>query len=193
LRTALEARDAANVERLLELDGEMRAALPAYASATDAALCGATGADADNAAFLEPLGIGESAEALGISGEEQPPEAEPAPPPRRIRIVARLADDGRVEHGVELADGEVVLPTMRYLPADSAAGAWRVSSAVEVDGASIGKIRTRRLADRRLELGFLRADGEWIAPAVRFLPAVLPPGVWFRSGEIESPQPDTPE
>ena len=191
LRAALAASGVANAEALLGLDVEMRAALPAYASAIDAALCGALAADDDNARFLATLGIGDSADALGLTGEEQPAETQPAPPPQRLRIVARLAEDGRVEHGVELAGGEVALPTQRYLPADAAVGAWRVSSAVEVDGASIGKIRTRRLADGRLELGFLRADGEWVAPAVRFLPAALPQGVWFRSGEIEAPPPDS--
>ena len=193
LRGALESAGAANVERLLDLDAEMRAALPAYASAVDAALCGALAADAGAAAFLEHLGIDDSAEALGVAGVAPPPETEPAPPPHRIRVVARLAADGRVEHGVEFADGEIVLPTRRYLPADSPAGLWRVSSAVEVDGASIGVVRTRLLADGRVELAFALADGERIAPAIRYLPAALPPGVWLRSGEFDAPPPPAPE
>ncbi len=189
LRAALAASGAADAEALMRLDVEMRAALPAYASAVDAALCGALAADGANAAFLQRLGIGESAEALGLTGEALPPEEPPTQAHQRLRIVARLAEDGRVEHGVELPGGEVALPTRRYLPADSPPGAWRVSSAVEVDGASIGKIRTRRLDDGRVELAFVSVGGQRISPAVRYLPAVLPEGVWFRSGEIEAPLP----
>ena len=64
---------------------------------------------------------------------------------------------------------------------------WMVSSAVEVDGNPIGQIRTRRLADGRVELGFRNADGDPIAPDIRYLPADIPVGVWLRSSEIEVP------
>ena len=40
------------------------------------------------------------------------------------------------------------------------------------------------LEDGRIELGFLSTDGERITPAIRFLPADMPSGVWMRSGEI---------
>ena len=80
-----------------------------------------------------------------------------------------------------------VLPTVRYLPADAPVDEWLISSDVEVDGGLIGKIRTRRLADGRVELGFLSAVGERIALDIRYLPADLPAGVWLRSGEIKVP------
>ena len=62
-----------------------------------------------------------------------------------------------------------------------------VSSGIEVAGAEIGKIRTRRLADGRIELGFRSAAGEAIEPEIRYLPADLAVDVWLRSGEIEVP------
>ena len=68
---------------------------------------------------------------------------------------------------------------------------WYVSSDVEVGGSSIGQIRSRRLADGRIEMGFRAANGEAFSPDILFLPAERPEGVWFRSGEIEVPP--TPE
>ena len=70
-------------------------------------------------------------------------------------------------------------------PATPRLGEWRVSSDVEVDGQPIGKIRSRRLADGRTELGFLGAEGESVELDIRYLPADMPRGVWLRSGEIE--------
>ena len=36
-------------------------------------------------------------------------------------------------------------------------------------------------------MGFVGADGEPITPDIAYLPADLPVGVWYRSGEIEVP------
>ena len=112
-----------------------------------------------------------------------------APSPHQLRIIARLGEDGQIEHGVELASGEQILPEMRQSPADAAVDDWWISSAIEVDGNSIGYISSRRLADGRVELGFIRSDGEGATPDIRYLRADLPAGVWLRSGEIEVPPP----
>ena len=88
---------------------------------------------------------------------------------------------------MELASGRQVLPTVRFLASDATADQWRVSSGIEVAGTEIGKIRTRRLADGRVELAFRSADGEAIEPDIRYLPADLPVDVWLRTGEIEVP------
>ena len=88
---------------------------------------------------------------------------------------------------MELAIGERILPAARLLPTDVAVDRWHVSSAVEVAGEAIGKIRVRRLADGHVELGFRSAGGDAIVPTIRYLPADLPAGVWFRSGEIAVP------
>lgn len=187
LRRALDAAGVADVDDLIALDGELRAVLPIYGRAIDGALCGATGVDAVNSRFLRSLALTGSAELRGLMAPET------APSPHRLRIIARLGEDGRLEHGVELANRRQVLPTARFLAADAPADQWRVTSAVEVAGSEIGQIRTRRLADGRIELGFRSAAGEAIEPEVRYLPADMPVDVWLRSGQIEVPPAPAPD
>ena len=108
-----------------------------------------------------------------------------ATPRQRLRIIVRLAEDGRIEYGVELPGGEQEFPASRYLSAEVPIGQWRISSGVEVDGQLIGTIRSRRVDDGRVELGFRDAAGEVVSPDIRYLPADLPTEVWFRSGQIK--------
>lgn len=185
LRSALEAADASNVDALLGVRAEISAALPSYGQANDVAACAAQGADSDNSRFLDNLSVGDDAAVLTSLGLEPPAPAVETVTPHKLRILTRMGDDGRIEHGVELSDGEQVLPDSRYLSADAPVGEWRLSSDVEVDDAPIGKILSRHIEDGRVELGFLSADGERITPDIRFLPADMPAGVWLRSGEIE--------
>ncbi len=182
LRGALEAAEVADVDDLIALDAEMRALAPVYGRATDGALCGATEVDPVNSRFLSSLSIAGSAELRELLAPAPPP-----PAPHRLRIIARLGEDGRIEHGVALSSGQRILPPVRFLAFDATVDQWRISSAVEVAGAEIGKIRTRRLADGRIELGFRTADGEAIEPEIRYLPADLPVDVWLRTSEIEVP------
>ena len=186
LREALEAADTANIDQLIALDAEMRAGRPIHGLAVDSALCAMETARSENLRFLQRLSIYSSQlrRELGLSTLPAPA---PGPESHRLRVFARLGADGRIEHGVDLADGRQVLPPQRFLPADAPAGTWLVTGDVEVAEGSIGKIRSRRLADGRIELGFVGADGEAIIPHIRYLPAGLPVGVWFRSSEIEVP------
>ena len=186
LREALEAADTANIDQLIALDAEMRAGRPIHGLAVDSALCAMETARSENLRFLQRLSIYSSQlrRELGLSTLPVPA---PGPESHRLRVFARLGADGRIEHGVDLADGRQVLPPQRFLPADAPAGTWLVTGDVEVAEGSIGKIRSRRLADGRIELGFVGADGEAIIPHIRYLPAGLPVGVWFRSSEIEVP------
>ena len=187
LRGALDAAGVADADGLLALDAELRAVVPFYGPVNDAALCTAAGVDAANSRFLELLSIAGSAEMRRLLAPEAPVVE---PPPLRLRIIAMRTVDARIELGVELAGGEQVLPPMRFVPPDAAVDEWVVSGDVEVDGNSIGQIRARRVADGRIELGFVTADGEEIAPDIRYLPAGpdLPARVWLRSGEIELPR-----
>ena len=165
------------------LDAELRAALPVHGLVNDSVVCGVTEADAATAHFLRGLTIAGSSELRALIA--------PAPPEPlaayRLRIIARLAEDGRVEHGVGLANGECIFPSVRFLPTSAAVGEWKITSAVEVEGRAIGWIRAQRLADGRIEAGFRSADGGMITPAIRYLPADVPVGVWLRSSEIEVP------
>lgn len=183
LAGALGAAGEATVAELLVLDAEMRAVLPVWGPTVDSALCGAEAADAANARFLERLALDGSEELheLLITAEPAP---EPEPATYRLRVIARLGDDGRIEFGAELVSGLEILPDVRYLRADAPAGAWRVTSEVQVGEDLLGRIQARRLADGRVEMGF-ESGGEEHQLDIRYLPADLPEGVWFRGGEIE--------
>ncbi|MCQ3804427.1 MAG: hypothetical protein OXC98_06160 [bacterium] len=185
LRDALETTDAANIDELLVADAEMRASRPVHGLAVDRALCAVATSRSTNLRFLQRLGISHSSELRTQLGLGTPPA--PSPESHRLRIVARLGEDGRIEHRVELAGGQQVLPSQRFLDADTPVGSWHVSGDVEVGDGSIGNIRVRRLAGGRTEVGYVGADGEVITPRLRYLPADLPVGVWFRSSEIEVP------
>ena len=184
LRGALEAAGA-DVDGLMALDAHMRAALPLWGNGADNALCAAAGIDSENYRFLERLAIDDSEELSELLEPEPPPTEEPAPPSFRLRIIARLGDDGRIEHGTELIGGFQILPDVRYLRPDAPVDTWQFSSDVELRDDLLGRIRARRLADGRVEMSFRSIAGEEVLPDVRYLPADLPEGLWFRSGEIE--------
>lgn len=177
----------ADVDALLALDAELRAVLPLWGQAADNALCTAAAIDDQNDRFLERLALGEREELSELLGPEERPEEDPEPRTYRLRVIARLGDDGRVEHGAELISGLRILPDVRYLRADAPVDTWQFSSEVELDDQTIGRIRARRLVDGRIEMGFEDAGGEGIVPEVRYLPSDLSEGIWFRSGEIEVP------
>ncbi len=186
LGSALEAAGIPKVEDMLTLDAEMRLALPAYGMAVDGALCAAAGVDASTMQFLSAYSLSRSGEILQML--EPVPTLERPPQSHSLRIIAQMDEDGRLEHGVELANGERIMPSSRFTSADVPVDVWLISSDVEVDEEkSIGKIRSRRLEDGRIELGYIDALGEEVAPDVRYLATDSSTGVWLRSGEIEVP------
>ncbi len=187
LRNALRLVGEENVDALIDLDAEMRTVLPIYGTAIDAVLCAAGNIDSQNSRFLANLSIAdnETIEEL-FTPETLEPEIDVSP--YQLRIIARLGADGRIEHGVETSGGEQVLPDARHMPADATVGQWLLSSDVEIEDTLIGQIRTRRLADGRIEMGFLTADGQTITPDIRYLASDIPTGVWLRTSEIEVPR-----
>ena len=185
LSAALEYAYAKDVDALLALDDELRTVLPVYSLANDSARCAASTVDAETSHFLRSLSIHRSNELLQMLMPT--PSTVEAPAPYTLRIIAQMYRDGRVEYGVELPNGERVMPSSRILPEDSPVDAWLLSSDVEVDEKSIGNIRSRRLEDGRIEVGFLNALGEKVAPDTRYMAAGSPAGVWLRSSEIEAP------
>ena len=185
LRGALEAAGVANHGDLLALDAEMRVARPIHGLAIDAALCAATEADRDNSLLLRRLSISSN---LAIRRLVRPEAATaPAPETHRLRILARISDDGRIEHAVELDSGRRILPSPRFLDADAPAGTWQFSGDIRVWPHTVGKVRSRPLADGRVELGFISADGTAFTPDIAYVPAGAPTGVWFRTSEITVP------
>ncbi len=194
LADAFAAAGIENAEALLALDTELRANLDVFGLGSDAALCAIARVDSENARFLQRLGIGGSEIAAMFAPDRAPEpvvEAAPeAPAPYRLRIIASLREDGRVEHGVEL-HGQHFLPPSRLLPVDAPAGQWYVTGEVEVAGQSIGVVRARRLGDGRIELGFRDVNGDAVEPEIRFV-ADAPQGIFVRSSVIEVPQPPAP-
>ena len=185
LSAALEEARVADVDALLALDDELRAVLPVYSLANDSARCAASDVDAITSRFLQTLSIAGNDELLRLLMPR--PSTVEAPVPHRLRIIAQLNENGRVEHGVEISDGEQVMPSARFLSPEAPVDTWLVSSDVEMDEKSIGNIRSRRLEDGRIELGFIDALGEEVEPEIRYIAANSPAGVWLRSGEIEAP------
>ncbi len=196
LRGALHAAGVENTDALLALDDELRAVVPFYRPLNDGALCAVQGVDAANSRFLQLLSIAGSTDLRALLAPEPPP-APPAPPapPLQLRIIAQRTVDARIEVGVELAGGERILPSLRFVPANADVDTWLVTGDVRVDGSSIGQIRARRVADGRIELGFVSEAGEEFAPDIRYVPLGpdLPVLVWLRSGEFEVPRPAPPE
>ena len=179
-----------DADTLSALDVEMRAALFVYIVAIDNVLCEAAAVDAANSRFLERVGLDQSEQLLALIEPESLPEPEPEmkeDPTHRLRIMARLGEDGRIEHGVELSSGFQILPERRFLPAETQAGKWYSTQGAVLDGSSLGQIRARRLADGRIELGFRNFDGDDASPDIAYLPADLDEGVWYRSSLIEVP------
>ncbi len=178
----LRRADVRDLSWILTADTEMRVALPMYELAADAVLCG-NGADDENEQFFENLFIGEDRAFLDLFNIAPPPPR-PTPPPFRLRVLSRLGDDGRIEHGVELRNGEQIFPEMRHLATDAEVDEWVLSSDVLVDDEVIGQIRSRRLEDGRVEVGYVTVTGRGASPKVRFLPEEMPEGVWFRTGNV---------
>lgn len=186
-RNALRLAGSGEVDDLINLDAEMREALPIYGLAIDAVLCATGYIDSGNSRFLAKLSIADN-ETIEELFTAESPEPEVDVSPHRVRIIARLGEDGRIEHGVELSSGEQILPEARHMPADAPTDQWLLSSDVEIDDTVIGQIRTRLLDDGRVEVGFRADDGQTISPDIRYLASGIPNGVWLRSSEIEVPR-----
>ena len=189
LQDSLQTAGIANPDELIDIDAELRLALPLYGVAIDAVLCAISSADDKNSDFVSLLPASDHEEISSLLE----PTSEPAPQPTKLRIVVQLGENGRAEHGVEILSGEQVLPDVRFLSSDADTGIWHSSSDVMVNEVSIGKIRTRRLTDGRIELGFVNTGGEVILPEIRYVPAGVSESVWIRSSEIEIPLENTLE
>ena len=102
------------------------------------------------------------------------------------RIEARRLDDGRIEFAWHVEDGDRVLPSLRYLPAEPPTGRWLRSSEIIVEGVNLGRINVRVDAETgRIEFAFTPAGGERILPQSRYFPSAATPGRWLRSTLIE--------
>ena len=148
------------------------------------------------AALIGALGIGPAAAQSG-PGEEQ----------ISVRIIARNADNNRVELGL-IADGQSadnpILPSARFLSWATVDAAdvtdWRYSSAITVgDGERSATVRiaARGRGGDRIEFILQQrgADGEWSdlpAPQARFFSRATTHTRWLRSSPLQVAPPQAP-
>ena len=189
LSAALEDVGIDDFEALVAQDSEIRTALPVFGALVDSAICGAGDVDDATDRFLQRYALAGSRTIGNLLVPEPEIVLEPVIEAQDLRIIARMRDDGRIEHGVELSNGEQILPSARSVPDGAPVNVWLLSGNVEVEERAIGNIRSRRLENGRVEVGFLTASGEEIVPDIRYLPSGLTAGVWLRSSEIEVPPP----
>ena len=122
----------------------------------------------------------------GLPGAALPPDEPDAMRSDAGRIVARRLADGRTEFGWQPeGSNERVLPRSRYFPTNARADRWLNSSPVEVNGAEVGRINARLLADGRIEFAFTPRGGDRILPPSRYFPTNAAIDVWLRSTEID--------
>ena len=108
-----------------------------------------------------------------------------------VRIVARRAEDGRIEFGMRDPNGEEIFPRARFFPIEISHGRWLSSSEIDFGDGFLGRIIARRnLDDGRTEFGFRVEGYDDIFPRARFFPASGPDHNRFLvSSEIEINQP----
>ena len=171
----------------LTLDSQLRVALPLFGTASDHALCATTTIDGANGRFINLLGI-DSFDPSQLPGYQYAPaDSKSEPGLHSLRILTRLNSDGRIEHAVELANGNIILPERRFLEAAVASGRAYYSSAVEVSGQSIGTIRSERNSLGQIVVSFQSSNGARLNPENRIMPPGVTIGAWLRSSLIEVP------
>ena len=108
-----------------------------------------------------------------------------------VRIIARRAEDGRIEFGMRDPDGQDIFPRARYFPATGPDhNRFLRSSEIDFGDGFTGRIIARRAPDGRVEFGFRVEGYDDIFPRARYFPATGPDHNRFlRSSEIEIGQP----
>ncbi len=108
-----------------------------------------------------------------------------------VRIIARRAEDGRIEFGMRDPDGEDIFPRARYFPVTGPDhNRFLRSSEIDFGDGFTGRIIARRAPDGRVEFGFRVEGYDDIFPRARYFPATGPDHNRFlRSSEIEIGQP----
>ena len=105
-----------------------------------------------------------------------------------VRIIARRADDGRIEFGMRGPDGADILPPARFFPNGGPGHSrWLRSTVIDFGDGFEGRLIARYVeADGRTEFGFRVVGHDEIFPQARFFPAEGPNhNRWLRSSEIE--------
>ena len=108
-----------------------------------------------------------------------------------VRVAARSVAGDRVEFAVQQRDGdgwgERVLPSSRFFPLVTTVGRWLVSSAVDVEGATV-RVTAARTDTGRVEFAIQRqTDTGWtqrLLPTSRYFPISTEVGRWLVSSPV---------
>lgn len=108
-----------------------------------------------------------------------------------VRVAARAVAGDRVEFAVQQRDsdgwGHRILPTSRLFPLSTTVGRWLVSSAVDVDGATV-RVAAARTRTNRVEFAIQRqTDTGWaqrLLPTRRLFPISTELGRWLVSSPV---------
>ncbi len=138
---------------------------------------------------FDPAGVSISAFTNFVDDDLQ----ETVPPSSiEVRIVARRADDGRIEFGMRDQHGEEIFPRARYFPNGGPGHSrWLRSSEIDFGDGFVGRIVARFVEETgRTEFGFRVEGYDDIFPRARFFPATGPDhNRWLTSTPIEISQP----
>lgn len=107
-----------------------------------------------------------------------------------VEVRAWLHDSGRIEFGVQTAQGPR-FPTARFLRPRIKHGNWIVSSPIDISGFET-RVIARRLRDGRTEFG-LRLEGVNVMPRRSILPAAANPRSWYRTRAVVVEQLQIPD
>ena len=104
-----------------------------------------------------------------------------------VRVIVRLAEDGRVEFGLRTADGDLS-PRGRYFPRTVTHNRWLVSRPVALSDGTDVRIIARRSPDGRIEFG-IRTNGsdEDLLPRGRYFPSAVSHNRWLQSTPLTLP------
>jgi len=172
-----------NTRALSSGDAVLRHLSPVYAAMLDNAYCGILAADDDHDLLLTGLGL-----SMNPLIPEPAVEDRPRPAPRVPSVdwvLTRVHEDGRIEFGAELSNGERVLPIGGMFPADAPLDVWLRTGPVTSGETELGRIYARRLATGIVEAAFVASGGRPTGATRWSLPADTAVGVWLVSGPVE--------
>ena len=108
-----------------------------------------------------------------------------------VRVAARSVAGDRIEFAVQQRDGDGwgqrVLPASRLFPLSTTVGRWLVSSAVDVEGATV-RVTAARTGTNRVEFAIQRQTNTgWtqrLLPTKRYFPTATELGRWLVSSPV---------
>ncbi len=163
-------------------DDALRAVSPIYGAMLDRAHCGAVSAGEDHDLLLTGLDLSVNP-TIPVPEVVDDPVATPSV--SVTRLLARVLEDGLVEFGVDLTNGERALPGQRWLSVDASEDVWLSIAPIRVDGVELGRIHARRLSAGLVQVTYVPVGGSRSDTQRWVVPADAPVNAWLVSSELE--------